>query len=121
MRGVRRRDAALMGALLLAGCYSMPGKENVKGFADALRDATEKFEAAVSQLATIERDQGLEDGNARFVAPPRPGEPFAARLPAETSPNADAARRALGDILRVPAAYAANLTALAEGTDLTAA
>jgi hypothetical protein len=118
---IRRRDATLMGVLLVAGCAGMPGKQSVKEFSDALKAMTEKFDNVVSQLSLIERDQSLEEGNREFLQPRRPGTPFAARLPAEAAPNATAANRALGDILRVLATYAANLSALVEGTDLAAA
>jgi hypothetical protein len=118
MDGLRRREVALLGALFLAGCASMPGKENVADFADALKIATNGFEEAIKRLAATERASQIELANSVYVDPTTRQTPSAV-LPVPQSPNADAARRLMGDSLKVLATYAGHLTALASGEQIS--
>ena len=116
-----RRQALLVGAAFVAGCATMPGKENVQGFADNLRTAVEEFDRAVETMAEVERAVALENGASMLNAERRARKLVLNAFPPDATPNADAARNALGDLLKVLASYSISLTALVGGADLEAA
>jgi predicted small secreted protein len=118
-----RRHALLLGAAFLAGCATMPGKENVQAFADALKTAATNFDLAIEGLARLEQDTSFEAGNAAYAAPYRPGsrqDSVLPEVPSPATPNADAARVALGDSLKLVSSYAKRLSEVSGGEAVTA-
>lgn len=113
----------MLGAAFLAGCTGMPGKENVQGFADALKAAVEQFDRAVTALANVELSSKVEQVTADLSTSRRQlGAKFLVPRPPEAmTPAAEATRKGLGDLLQVLSEYSTALTALVGGADLEAA